>query len=159
MLTEVTVEGPTGKKKFRRFFNVKWQSSRPWLMYEDGVMWCATCRVYPRPGMHKSWQTGNCHICYQTAKEHSDSGLHAVSVALWESSGTCAVGLWAPRTRIAFQSMHVPWFFVVLPLYVHGGDARKVYKPDEPGNRMLACANAMNHGASLDFSKKSVCNL
>ena len=57
-------------------------------MHANGVMWCLACRAYPQPGMQKAWLTGTRSLRRSAMLEHSNSGLHAVALALWESGGT-----------------------------------------------------------------------
>ena len=102
------VKVPPIKKKFRRYFKPTWQVGRPWLMHANGVMWCIACRAYPQPGMHKAWQTGTRSFCCKAVLEHSNSGLHAVALALWESGGisSTVIGGLPEQVRMAIFGVH-----------------------------------------------------
>mmetsp|Transcript_56597 Transcript_56597/g.93083 ORF Transcript_56597/g.93083 Transcript_56597/m.93083 type:complete len:290 (+) Transcript_56597:242-1111(+) len=81
------VASQPAKKKVRRYFNTKWQISRPWLQYANGVMSCLACKEYPQPGVQQTWLTGNAQQRELTVREHSNCGVHCKSLALWESGG------------------------------------------------------------------------
>ena len=50
-------EHPPPAKREKRRFRTEWQAGRPWLQHANGVMWCAACREYPRPGVQQCWVT------------------------------------------------------------------------------------------------------
>ena len=81
------VASQPAKKKVRRYFNTKWQISRPWLQYANGVMSCLACKEYPQPGVQQTWLTGNAQLRELTVRERSNCGVHCTSLALWESGG------------------------------------------------------------------------
>ena len=78
-------------------------------------MWCAACREYPQQGVRQSWVDGNSCLQLSTVKDHTKCGLHAKSLALWNSAGasssvvgalpspvqSCIRGLFAAVYRIA----------------------------------------------------------
>ena len=78
-------------------------------------MWCAACREYPQQGVRQSWVDGNSCLRLSTVKDHTKCGLHAKSLALWNSAGasssvvgalpspvqSCIRGLFAAVYRIA----------------------------------------------------------
>ena len=78
-------------------------------------MWCAACREYPQQGVRQSWVDGNSCLRLSTVKDHTKCGLHAESLALWNSAGasssmvgalpspvpSCIRGLFALVYRIA----------------------------------------------------------
>ena len=37
-------EGSSSGKKAKRTFNENWRKGRPWLLYENGLMFCTDCR-------------------------------------------------------------------------------------------------------------------
>ena len=45
-----------------RTFHTSWQSGRPWLKYENGVMWCAACCAHPQLGAQPEWIAGITNI-------------------------------------------------------------------------------------------------
>ena len=70
-----------------RTFHTSWQSGRPWLKYENGVMWCAACRAHPQLGAQPEWIGGITGIRWHKIARHQKGGTHAVSLALWSSGG------------------------------------------------------------------------
>ena len=81
-------EHPPPAKKERHRSRPEWQAGRPWLQHANGVMWCAACREYPRPGAQQCWVTGNRQLRRRTVEQHGNSGLHCKSLVLRESGGT-----------------------------------------------------------------------
>ena len=81
------VASQPAQKKVRRYFNTKWQISRPWLQYANGLMSCLACKEYPQTGVQQTWLTGNAQLRELTVREHSNCGVHCTSLALWESGG------------------------------------------------------------------------
>ena len=96
-------EAPPAQKKTRRHFNPQWQVGKPWLKFSNGVMWCVACQQYPQPGMHQSWLVGTTSFRRLTVVEHTNSGLHSVALALWQSNGasTTVIGSLAEPVRKA----------------------------------------------------------
>ena len=80
-------------------------------MHANGLMWCLACKAYPEPGVHKAWQTGTRSLRRKAVLQHSNSGLHAVALALWESGGTSStvIGGLPEQVRMAIFG----WFMLV----------------------------------------------
>ena len=78
------------KKQVKRRFNPQWKVGRPWLHFENGVMLCLACGVYPQMGLQKVWLDGTPQVRKRAVVSHGNSGVHAVAMALWESGGASA---------------------------------------------------------------------
>ena len=96
-------------------FNPQWKVGRPWLHFENGVMSCLACRVYPQMGLQKVWLDGTPQLRKRAVVAHANSGVHAVVVALWESGGASATGIGAlppPVRQAIFGLFHLVYRLV-----------------------------------------------